>query len=250
MKRLACTLTGHRSVTTETRHPVGRDIIASRSDCRRCGRAISSWPASVDELARDLARVSSCQEQRLLQMSDLHPRAWSLLRERQERLPVGRVRSRRDLNSLRIIEGRAASRVARRLRLADVQSLSVAVHHREAVERILTGGAAGLCRSSGCHFLGRRSAVRPVPRHAPGRRILNFSGWLGYLVRESPGWNPVESVPASNPRRLRPDFSSVARARPHFLRISGGPYTRMCGKVSLRRKGVRLCLRRFRHLSP
>ena len=70
-----------------------------------------------------------------LPVERLDPRAWAILRWRQERLPLGRIRSSADSSLLSSLELRAAWRLADRLDLDDDQRYSLRHHHRVEVGR-------------------------------------------------------------------------------------------------------------------
>ena len=172
LKRLSCRVLGHLPVTTQTAHPVGRDIIAEQVDCSRCGKVLRSWPLPLG--APNRVPVFYVEPQ-VLPIADLDPDAWSTMCWRQERLPLGRVRSRADRDSLRIIEDRAAIKVAKRLGLDDQHSFSLVTHHHQEVEANLTKAYPRYSRD---HDSVRRAGVTASRNFGPQLRALNFTvGW-------------------------------------------------------------------------
>jgi hypothetical protein len=168
-ERLTCRLVGHRPVLEQTRHPVGRDIIAVRSQCGRCRKVLRSWPPP---LGVSTGTTVFATRPPLMPIADLDPGAWSILCWRQEHLPLGHVRNGADRDSLVIIEGRAANRAAERFGLDNLHTHSLVVRHRQEVERRLreAGPAPATAGRDGSHHTGRRQP------HLP--HVLNFTvGW-------------------------------------------------------------------------
>lgn len=141
--------------------------------------------------------------------SDLDPRAWSVLRWRQDHLPLHRLRRRADRAALARLESAAAWRIAQRLRLGDDQRYSLIHHHDHAVRQAINGepgattpppppgattpppppGQAGLPGTPGAH--ARRIALlhRRLRRYGlPGMALLNLVvGWGPWMQNRRNG---------------------------------------------------------------
>lgn len=132
--------------------------------------------------------------------SDLDPRAWTVLRWRQDHLPLRRLRSRADRAALARMESAAAWRIAQRLRLGDDQRYSLIHHHDNAVRQAITAepgattpppppGQAGLPDTPGAH--ARRIALlhRRLRRYGlPGMALLNLVvGWGPWMQNRRNG---------------------------------------------------------------
>jgi len=178
LSRLTCALLGHQPVRTQTRHSFGRDIIAERSDCSRCHRTLHSWPPPLGASTRLTPHESRSGSSRVVPITDLDARAWSIMCWRQEHLPLDRVRSRGDRDSLSIVEGRAANKVAARFGLDELHTFSLSAHHGQEVKRRLADAKPMLGRGQDV-ACPSRAEMRIVSRHRRRRlRALNFTvGW-------------------------------------------------------------------------
>jgi hypothetical protein len=115
-----------------------------------------------------------------LPVGELDPRAWAVLRWRQEHLPLERLRRRSDWVALSRMEWSTAWRLGSGLGVDDDQLHSLAQHHADEVERVAALVKPGLVT------VRRRTAatVTAVPLIRKGRhrhrrpRVLNFTyGW-------------------------------------------------------------------------
>jgi hypothetical protein len=109
-----------------------------------------------------------------LPVADLSPRAWAVLRWRQEHLPIGKLHRRSDTLAMVRLERRAVMRIVDRLALDDDQRYSLLRHHEQAVDERVAQARPELARPRGRH--DRR------PRRALLRR--RRSRWFGVTV----GW--------------------------------------------------------------
>jgi hypothetical protein len=100
-----------------------------------------------------------------LPFAQLDPRAWAVLRWRQDHLPLGRLRRGSDREALSHLEQAAAWRLGQRLAIDDDQRHSLLRHHADAVERLVADRRPDLAR----RIVAR---VDPVPMRfrARGRR--------------------------------------------------------------------------------
>jgi Clp amino terminal domain, pathogenicity island component len=114
-----------------------------------------------------------------LLVADLNPRAWTVLRWRQDHLPLGRVRRAGDLQALSHLERAAAWRLAERLGLDDGQRYSLIWQHDDQVRRL-----AARTRPD----LGRSHSTRPAAAMGRSRRprrpvflnvTVGWSAWFG-----------------------------------------------------------------------
>lgn len=113
-----------------------------------------------------------------LPVAGLDPRAWALLRWRQDHLPIGALHRRTDTEALLHLERSAVWRAADRLGLDDDQRHSLLRHHEEAVEERVARARPDLARPRGRHD------HRPRPRALGLRRPVRRARWLRVTV----GW--------------------------------------------------------------
>jgi len=120
-------------------------------------------------------------------IEDLDPRAWSLMSWQQAHLPLDRVRSRSDWESLGMVEWKVAWRVVSQLGLEDRQSFSVYVHHHEEVDRRLKEARPDLAIDH--RVDGDRVRARAEFRHPFNRpHFLNFTvGWGAWFRNRQVG---------------------------------------------------------------
>jgi hypothetical protein len=108
-----------------------------------------------------------------LPVSDLSPRAWSVLCWRQDHLPLGMLHRRSDAEALIQLERRAAWRIADRLALDDDQRYSLYCHHGEAVGERVAQARPELARPRGPRKFSPEARAR-----TRRRRWLRFTvGW-------------------------------------------------------------------------
>lgn len=175
LKRLTCSLVGHRRVTTQTLHPVGKDVIADRTDCGRCHKNLRSWPPP---LAAPGLSSEFAEPVQVLPIGDLDQSAWSIMCGRQDRLPLGHVRNGADRESVRILESRAAKKTANRFGLDELHAFSLRVHHCNEVEKRLANQLPTDSHDyepTGSRRAGSVAQYRRFPRRPSA---LNFTvGW-------------------------------------------------------------------------
>jgi hypothetical protein len=104
---------------------------------RAAALAALGAPADLPPIALGPTTPAGTLDRPALSAADLSPRAWALLRWRQDHLPIGALRRRSDTWALRNLEHAAVMRVADRLGLDDDQRYSLSHHHERAVgERV------------------------------------------------------------------------------------------------------------------
>jgi hypothetical protein len=175
LERLACRIFGHQEVVTTTTHPIGLDTIAVRTDCSRCHKILSSWPKPFGAPS---GSTRFWEPEPVLPVSELDPRAWSIMRQRQDRLAIGQVRTHSDRAMLIRLEDRAAVRVSRRYAMGRRPSNSLVNQHRREVEQRLR---VALPMFSGVAEPTPSAGVWPSVRYRPRTRVpgvLSFTvGW-------------------------------------------------------------------------
>lgn len=119
-----------------------------------------------------------------LPVTDLNPRAWTVLRWRQDHLPLGRLRRSGDLLALSHLERAAAWRLAERLGLDDDQRYSLVWQHDDQVRRLAARTRPDLARPGLARPGLAQGAAARARRLRPRRlRFLNvtvgWSAWLG-----------------------------------------------------------------------
>lgn len=134
-----------------------------------------------------------------LPAADLDPRAWAVLRWRQDHLPLHRLRRAGDRAALTRLESAAAWRVAERLGLGDDQRYSLIHHHRNAVRQAIARAPGATMPPPGP---GARTPPHPpglvvrgthahIPRIALLHRRLRRYGVPGMaLLNLMVGWGP------------------------------------------------------------
>jgi Clp amino terminal domain, pathogenicity island component len=114
-----------------------------------------------------------------LPVADLNPRAWTVLRWRQDHLPLDRLRRTGDLLALSHLERAAAWRLAERLGLDDDQRYSLVWQHDDEVRRLAVRIRPDLADPR----LARFAAVTGRPRRRRRPVSLNvtvgWSAWFG-----------------------------------------------------------------------
>lgn len=113
-----------------------------------------------------------------LPVEDLDGRAWSVLRWRQDHLPLGRLRRRGDRQALSHLEDKAAWRIADRLGIDDDQRYSLIRHHADQVDQRIAAARPDLAGP-------RRPRHHPRPRRIA---LLNVTvGWAAWLENRHVG---------------------------------------------------------------
>jgi hypothetical protein len=121
-----------------------------------------------------------------LPAGDLDPRAWAVLRWRQDHLPLHRLRRPGDRRALARLESNAAWRLGQRLGLGDDQHYSLIYHHDDAVRQAMAraqgsttpppagpyaeSSPAGLRGGAGAHARRRAMVNRRLGRY--GRPVI------------------------------------------------------------------------------
>jgi hypothetical protein len=173
LERLACRIFGHQKVTTTTTHPIGLDTIALRVDCSKCHKTLTSWPPP---LGAPSGATRFWKPEPVLPVSDLDPRAWSVMCQRQDHLAIEQVRNHSDRAMLIRLEDRAAVRVSRRYAMGRRQSNSLVDQHRRVVEQKLS---EALPMFSGVAEPRSTDGVWPAVRYHPRIRV---PGVLSFTV--------------------------------------------------------------------
>jgi Clp amino terminal domain, pathogenicity island component len=121
-----------------------------------------------------------------LPVADLDPRAWAVLRWRQDHLPLGRLHRRSDTEALVHLERAAVWRLADRQSLGDDQRFSLTDHHeRQVAERV----ARARPELSGPRDRPGRLQAMAVTGRRPRSRVLRFTvGWRAWVSNRQTGW--------------------------------------------------------------
>jgi hypothetical protein len=156
------------------------------AEVRRKTLSAVSVPAGLPPVAMPALDPAGTMDRPPLPVADLDARAWSVLRWRQDHLPLRRLHSPSDAAALDHLERGAAWQVATRLGLGDDQRYSLISHHADAVHQAISRvpGAAGL-----------HGALRGAPT-ARAEALLRRRRWLGRhhlegvvpLVNVTAGW--------------------------------------------------------------
>jgi hypothetical protein len=110
-----------------------------------------------------------------LPVTDLDRRAWTVLRWRQDHLPLGQLRRPFDRAALSHLERSAASRLAQQLGLDDDQRFSLICHHASAVEQAVASGRPDLSEPRGPAEVRRRAMARSGRRRGLRRHFRNVT---------------------------------------------------------------------------
>jgi len=137
---------------------------------RRAALAAMGAPADLPPIPLPALTPAGTLDRPPLPVTDLDPRAWSVLRWRQNHLPLSRLRRSGDLLALIHLERAAAWRVADRLGLDDDQRHSLVWQHAAQISQRIARTRTDLVGSSG-------------PRPRPGR-LPRRPGYLNVTV----GW--------------------------------------------------------------
>lgn len=188
-------------------------------------------PADHPPLSMPAPAPAGTMDRPPLPAGDLDPRAWAVLRWRQDHLPLRRLRRPRDRAALARLETAAAWRVGQRLGLADDQRYSLIHHHDNAVRQAIVSPAGatssptvpgtttplppGATASSPLPGPGgpRRTPAAHVRRDALLHRRLRRYGLPGMaLLNLTVGWGPWVENRRNGLRdrwirlRTRPDY--------------------------------------------
>jgi hypothetical protein len=172
-----------------------------RSSVRRAALAAIGAPADHPPVGLPSPAPAGTMDRPPLPADDLDPRAWAVLRWRQDHLPLQRLRRPSERAALARLERTAAWRLAERLGLSDDQRYSLIRHHAGAVSQAMAR-AAGATRPGAA-----------APPHARFNRRLRGHGLPAIpLLRVTVGWGVWVGNRRNNLRyrwvwlRTRPDY--------------------------------------------
>ena len=139
---------------------------------RRTALAAIGAPADLPPVAMPTLAPAGTMDRPPLPVSSLDARVWSVMRWRQDHLPLDRLRRAGDREALMHLERDAAWRLASQLGLDDDQRHSILRQHSDRVEELVTGAHPDLARSG---YSGGAAGAR-LPRRPRG--LLAFTvGW-------------------------------------------------------------------------
>ncbi len=147
---------------------------------RQAALAALGAPADLPTIALGPTTPAGTLDRPALPVADLNPRAWAVLRWRQEHLPIGTLHRRSDTWALMHLEHAAVMRVADRLALDDDQRYSLMRHHEQAVaERVAQARPElGPPRQRRRPHQGREARARAVMHRRRRYRWLRVTvGW-------------------------------------------------------------------------
>jgi ClpA/ClpB-like protein len=143
---------------------------------RRAALAALGAPADLPPIPLPAPTPAGTLDRPPLPVADLDTRAWTVLRWRQDHLPLGRLHRAGDLQALSHLERAAAWRLADRLGLDDDQRYSLLRQHDDQVKRQATQARADLARPGG-----------PMPRMRR-RHFANVTvGWAAWFSNRRVG---------------------------------------------------------------
>jgi hypothetical protein len=140
---------------------------------RRAALAAVGAPAALPPAALPPLPAAGSFDRPALPAADLDERAWSVLRWRQDHLPLRRLRGPGDLAALGNLECREASRLTDVLGLDDDQRFSLMQHHAAEVSRRAAAARPGLAARS------RRPPAWRRRRRRLGGLTAGWAAWLG-----------------------------------------------------------------------
>jgi hypothetical protein len=156
---------------------------------RRSALAAIAAPAGQPPVTLPPLTPAGTLDRPPLPVADLDSRAWSMLRWRQDHLPLARLKRTSDLQALSHLEQSAAWRLAERLALDDDQRYSLIWHHDDQVQRRVAAARPDLRaqgRTPGRAL--RRRALLPV---TVGWGVWCHNRWVN--VREY--WFRLRTLP-------------------------------------------------------
>jgi Clp amino terminal domain, pathogenicity island component len=157
---------------------------------RRAALSAIGAPAGHPPVGMPAPAPAGTMDRPPLPAADLDPRAWAVLRWRQDHLPLHRLRRAGDRAALTRLESAAAWRVAQRLGLGDDQRYSLIHHHRNAVRQAIAR-APGAMQPRAPDLAGRSGTHTHIPRIVLLRRRLRRYGLPGMAVLNlMVGWGP------------------------------------------------------------
>jgi hypothetical protein len=154
-----------------------------RAPVRQAALAALGLPASQPAITFEPVTAAGTLDRPALSVAELDPRAWAVLRWRQDHLPTGRLHRRWDTDALIHLERDAVWRLSDRLGLDDDQRFSLMRHHQVAVNETVRRARADVARPGGetAHAELSALAFRRMQRR---RRfpLLRFTiGWGAWL---------------------------------------------------------------------
>lgn len=148
-----------------------------RAAVRRAALSAIGAPADYPPIGLPSPAPAGTMDRPSLPVGDLDPRAWAVLRWRQDHLPLHRLRRAGDRAALARLERAAAWRLAERLGLGDDQRYSLIHHHADAVSQAMA------------RTPGPRGPATPARRFARFNRRLRGYGLPAVpLLRVTAGW--------------------------------------------------------------
>ncbi|HEY2508626.1 MAG TPA: Clp protease N-terminal domain-containing protein [Streptosporangiaceae bacterium] len=146
---------------------------------RRSLLAELGLPADEPSVAFEPVTPAGTLDRPPLPVAELDPRAWSVLRWRQDHLPAGQLHGWRDTEALIHLERAAAGRLADQLGLDDDQRYSLLWRHETAVDDRVAELRPEVARLGGEALLAAsRVRARLRMRRVRGLRQLSFLlGW-------------------------------------------------------------------------
>ena len=154
-----------------------------RATVRQAALAALNLPAGQPAIRFEPVAAAGTLDRPALPVAELDPRAWAVLRWRQDHLPIGQLHRRWDTDALIHLERDATWRLSDRLGLDDDQRFSLMRQHEAAVDETVTRARADVARPGGgtAHAELRALAFRRMRRW---RRfpLLRFTiGWGTWL---------------------------------------------------------------------
>ncbi len=147
---------------------------------RQAALAALGVPADLPPIPLGPATPAGTLDRPALPVADLSPRAWAVLRWRQEHLPIGTLHRRSDTWALMNLEQAAVMRIADRLALDDDQRYSLMHHHQHAVDERVAQARPELGRPYQRRDRpqeGRGAWARAVTRRRRHRWLRMTVGW-------------------------------------------------------------------------
>lgn len=152
---------------------------------RRSALAAIGAPVDLPPISLPALTPAGTLDRPALRVADLDTRAWTVLRWRQDHLPLGRLHRPGDLQALSHLERAAAWRLAGRLGLDDDQRYSLIGRHADEVAKLAARARPDLAPRTP-PSRARRGPTITAPRrlHRPHRRlrVLNVTvGWATWF---------------------------------------------------------------------
>jgi len=164
-----------------------------RAAVRRAALAAIGAPADLPAVPLPGLTPAGTMDRPPLPVGELDARAWTVLRWRQDHLPLGQLHRASDLQALTHLERSAAWRLADRLGVDDDQRYSLVHHHGDQANQLAARSRPDLVR----------------PRRAPGRGHRRPRPVFGNVTAGWAAW-------LSNRRTGLRDRWFRLRTRPHY----------------------------------